>query len=114
MKQIVDHLETRQEFKEFMVANKSKVIIVKASATWCGPCKRIKNDFMRMFHALPDGAILVEIDIDEADDIAAFLKIKKVPTMMNFVNGMPMDAVATGNIDEVKMFFDKTRTHMAF
>jgi thioredoxin-like negative regulator of GroEL len=32
-------------------------------------------------------AILLLIDIDDADDIASFLKIRKVPIMLNFVDG---------------------------
>lgn len=114
MKQIVKDLETREEFKELVQGNLDKVVILKASATWCGPCKRIKDGFMQLFNSLPDNVIFVDLDIDEADDIASFLKIKKVPTMMNFVGGRPMDVLASGNMDEVKMFFDKTRTHLSF
>lgn len=114
MKQFVNNIETREEFKELVQTNLDKVVILKAGATWCGPCKRIKDGFMELLNSLPDNVIFVDIDIDEADDIASFLKIKKIPTMMNFVEGRPMDVLASGNMDEVKLFFNKTRTHLAF
>ena len=69
---VVDYLETRNDFKSFIEQNKNKLIIVKASATWCGPCKRIKNDFMSLYNQLPSGVILIELDIDEADDALDF------------------------------------------
>lgn len=114
MKQILNDLVTREEFKELVQSNLDKVVILKAGATWCGPCKRIKGGFMELFNSLPDNVILVDIDIDESDDIANFLKIKKIPTMMNFVGGRPMDVLASGNMDEVKHFFDKTLGHLTF
>jgi len=110
---IVDFLETRNEFKNFIERNKNKLIIVKTSATWCGPCKKIKNDFMSLYNQLPVDVILIELDIDEADDIAAYLKIKKVPTIMNYVNGLPMDIYETSDINQIKQFFDKCKFHLS-
>ena len=112
MKTIVKDLETRDDFKNFIEENKNKLVIVKASATWCGPCKRIKDDFMNLFNNLPENVILVELDIDEADDIASHLKIKKVPTIMNYVGGLPMDIYETSNINDIKQFFEKCKVHL--
>tara|TARA_Y100000389_G_C17458598_1_gene519947 strand:- start:3063 stop:3413 length:351 start_codon:yes stop_codon:yes gene_type:complete len=112
MKYIVNNLETRQELKEFLQNHKNKVVILKASASWCDPCKRIKDDFNRLFNDMPEGVSLIELDIDDGDDIATFLKIRKVPTMMNFVNGRPMDIYTTAEIHEVNQFFEKTKTHL--
>ena len=113
MKQIVDNIETREEFKNFIEKNKNQLIIVKASATWCGPCKRIKDDFLSMFNNMPDNVILIELDIDEADDVAQHLKIRKVPTIMNFVNGLPMDIYTTSDVNQIKQFFDKCNAHLS-
>jgi len=114
MTQIIASLETREEFKEFLHQNKDKVVIVKASATWCRPCKRIEKDFMNMYKTICPNAILVLLDIDDADDIASHLKIRKIPTMLNFVNERPMDALQSSNLEEVKMFFQKTAAHLNF
>ena len=113
MKLIVNDIETRDDFKNFITTHSDKLIIVKASATWCGPCKRIKNDFLTMFNNLPDNVILIDIDIDEADDVAQYLKIRKVPTIMNFVNGLPMDIYTTSDVSQIKQFFDKCNVHLS-
>ena len=113
MTKIIANLETREEFKEFLQENKNKVVIVKASAGWCGPCKRIENDFMKLYKEICPNAILVLLDIDIADDIASYLKIRKIPTMLNFVNQRPMDALQSSNLEEIKMFFQKIgRAHV--
>lgn len=113
MKLIVNDIETRDDFKNFITTHSDQLIIVKASATWCGPCKRIKNDFLTMFNNLPDNVILIDIDIDEADDVAQYLKIRKVPTIMNFVNGLPMDIYTTSDVSQIKQFFDKCNAHLS-
>ena len=113
MKLIVNDIETRDDFKNFITTHSDQLIIVKASATWCGPCKRIKNDFLTMFNNLPDNVILIDLDIDEADDVAQYLKIRKVPTIMNFVNGLPMDIYTTSDISQIKQFFDKCNAHLS-
>ena len=44
-------------------------IVIKFSATWCKPCKLIKNVCDKCFSELPEDYIIADIDIDETLDL---------------------------------------------
>ena len=55
------------------------------SATWCGPCKNLKN-FLKTYHkTLEDqGHRISIIDIDDNPEIAKKYKVRAVPTTIVF------------------------------
>ncbi len=101
-------LKTRDELAIFI--KKYPVVILKFTATWCGPCKRIAPLVKELFSKMPNNVYMVVIDIDKAKDIATFLHIKSVPTMCNYIKGEPMDSVIGSNPDKITSFFAKTAT----
>ncbi len=46
---IVESPNTRSEFKNLIKYNKDKVIFVKYTADWCGPCKSINDELLRLY-----------------------------------------------------------------
>lgn len=71
-------------------------VIIKISASWCGPCKN--KEFLNNYYSLKDKFInhnnikFVELDIDENSDIIEDKKyynieINSVPTFMISKNG---------------------------
>ena len=99
-------LTTRKEFWKYR--NNHQYIILKATATWCKPCQRIKVDFMDLFDQMPKNVVLIILDIDKGKDLASFLKIRSVPQMMNFIDGDLQDSVVGANVSEMVNFFNKT------
>jgi len=99
-------LKTRDELATFI--KKHPVVILKFTATWCGPCKRIASLVKELFSEMPSNVFMVVIDIDKARDIASYLNIKSVPTMCNYVKGEPMDSVIGSNSEKIISFFKKT------
>ena len=89
------------------VMNKNGVSVVKAGATWCGPCKRIAPDVEKIYLQLGENVQVYHIDVDECPDIAGHLRIRKLPTFISFVGGDKMDILESSNIDEIKRFFKK-------
>lgn len=81
-KQIITEVETRQDFLKLLQNNPS-IIVVKLGATWCGPCKKIKQVCEAFFLSGPNDAIYLDLDVDTSIDVYAFLKTKKM------VNGIP-------------------------
>jgi thiol-disulfide isomerase/thioredoxin len=71
--------------------NKSelKAIIIKFGATWCGPCKNIKDLCNKCYNELPKNVLYFDIDIDENAEIYMAFKAKKmirgIPTLLGFV-----------------------------
>lgn len=80
---------TVDEFKKLLnnMTNK-EVILMKFSAEWCKPCKKIKSLVETKYLELPSNVIIVEIDIDESLDLYMEFKNKKmltgVPTLFAF------------------------------
>lgn len=97
-------LTKRDEFKLFVKNNES--VILKASATWCGPCKRSTPFFMQIFNEkVPKHIKLVKLDVDEGDDLASYLRIKSMPTYIHFFEGEPKEIYSSGDKDAIINFF---------
>ena len=60
---IISNITNRSEFKHYVINNNN--VIVKVSATWCGPCKRATPIFNDGFLNLPKNVKLILIDADE-------------------------------------------------
>jgi thioredoxin 1 len=109
------------QFKELLYSldNKTRVII-KFTASWCGPCKKIQPVVEELLNTLPKNIIFIEIDIDESLELYILLKKYKQ------VNGIPAtlvyntrnkdddkwyisnDSVLGGDIEAIKQLFNKT------
>lgn len=105
---------SRSDFAN-LIKTKSKPILVKFSATWCGPCKKIKPTVDSHVNQLGDRIIFLEIDIDDSIDVYATMKSKRmlsgIPTLMFYamdnVEFYPSLTTTGGNIDTVNDFFEE-------
>jgi thiol-disulfide isomerase/thioredoxin len=107
--------ENRQHYFDFVKETcKSRDLIVKFSAEWCGPCKKIQDYCVNQFNSFDDKKVMcIEIDIDESTDVFAFLKQKKmirgVPTLFLYRQGkdnyIPDESVSGTNNVELEYFF---------
>ena len=104
--QRIFEFETRNEFKNFIQTK--KIVVVKFTAVWCGPCKRCKDIVDECFAHMPENVCMVIVDIDKSPDIKRYLKCTSVPTFINFVNGEMMDSLVGGNKESIVTFFKKT------
>ena len=103
-------LTTRRQFKTFILDNDH--IIVKACATWCGPCKRSTPFFMQKFNELPDKVKLVKLDVDLGADLAQYLKIRSMPTFIHYYRGEPKEIYSTGNEGEILNFIGEVKKYL--
>ena len=98
-----------------LVKDSDKTIFVKFSATWCAPCKQIKQFVDKAFGDIQSKALCLEIDIDESVDLYAMLKMKRmvngVPTILcyNSENDSiyPDDSISGTDIAAIQRFLDE-------
>jgi thiol-disulfide isomerase/thioredoxin len=76
-----------------------KVLLVDATAEWCGPCKMMDRttwvaptvvDWVR------DHALAIQIDVDAQKDLARELRIEAMPTIIAFIDGTEFDRIVGG------------------
>lgn len=116
---IISYLENRGKFIS-LLENNPGLILVKLGASWCGPCKRIKNVVDSFFASSPDNVICCDIDVDESFDLYSFLKSKKmvngIPVILCYKKGnvsyIPDDSVTGINPSDLDAFFRRCSLHL--
>ena len=89
------------------ITSKGKVVVY-FTASWCGPCKKIKpvfNGFETESLSKMDDIVYLTIDVDVNDDIAAIMEIKAMPTFLFYINGKPEVKLTGANPIELRNCF---------
>jgi len=102
----------RKQFQQLLEVNPG-YIIIKFTAEWCNPCKKIKADVEKWFARLPKEFQCVELDVDANDDIYAFFRKHKlvagIPAILAYKKGNltigPNYSVLGSNIAEINRMF---------
>ena len=104
----------RDEFIELQKQNKS-IFVVFLSATWCGPCKKIKPVVYEEMKTCSYPCYC--LDVDDNMEIYSGLKAKRqiqgVPAIVAFKSGnvsfIPDFTLCGGSPEDVKSFFSKMK-----
>jgi thioredoxin 1 len=86
----------------------SEMVVVKYSAEWCGPCKKIASAYNEMCQTDTDDCVYCEEDVDE-DFGDKPEDIKAVPTFHIYVNGVFVESMAGANLDKLKAKLDEIK-----
>jgi thiol-disulfide isomerase/thioredoxin len=108
----------RDTFNELLTKNPG-VIIIKFSATWCAPCKKIEPIVHNFFSTSPPNVICCDLDIDINFDLYSFFKFKKmvngIPVMLCFTKDnltfVPSESCSGTNLNDLDTFFKACNKH---
>ncbi|THZ13734.1 hypothetical protein D6C90_08082 [Aureobasidium pullulans] len=77
-------------------AETGTLMVVDFFATWCGPCKAIAPQVVKMSSTYPS-ARFYKIDVDEVPEVAQELSIRAMPTFVLFKDGQEVATVVGAN-----------------
>ena len=93
----------------------NKFILIKASATWCNPCKKIETPFTNLVqNKLDDKVKVMYVDVDDDEDIVTLFNITKLPTFISIVKGKVANTDITSNMKDIRIIVDKINSHAVF
>ena len=72
--------------------NQTEITLVDFYASWCGPCRMLNTELIKLDDSLKDLNI-VKVDIDESPATTDEFKIEVVPTMFILKNGKPVKQI---------------------
>jgi thioredoxin len=79
---------TENEFDSFLSDN--KVVLVDFWAGWCLPCRMQTKMIKGKIKDMPDGAVVVKVNVDNYPTIAKKYHVRGIPQMFLFVEGKPV------------------------
>ena len=71
--------------------------VVLFSAPWCGPCK-VMHPFIEKMQAE-----VIEVNVDEFPQLVSNYGVNGVPTLMRFVNGVPVATLSGGGHSPIRI-----------
>lgn len=102
-------LTTRAELKAHV--QRHPVVIVKFKAEWCGPCKKIEPHVENLMQ-IYDKINYVVVDVDDGSNIASYLKIRSIPTIVSYLDGDIHEILSSSNPSDIQQFFMKTNSYV--
>ena len=65
-----------------MLQNKTEIILLLFSASWCGPCQMLKQYLtsLRLILSFQIEVAYFDVDNDENEELCTFFKVESLPT----------------------------------
>ena len=83
--------------------DKDCYILFYFTASWCGPCQKIKPLIEKIAEGTPDEKLEIYlIDIDENDEMSSEFKIRSVPTFNMYKDKSLVGSCSGSDINKVK------------
>ncbi|KAG6444133.1 hypothetical protein O3G_MSEX003230 [Manduca sexta] len=96
------HIKDADDLKNRLAEAGDKLVVIDFMATWCGPCKMIGPKLDEMAAEMADSIVVVKVDVDECEDIAADYNINSMPTFVFVKNSKKLEEFSGANVDKLK------------
>lgn len=101
-KTIVYSYELEEELKN------NKNTFAMFSASWCGPCKVIKPEFLKFSDDKKyENINFLQVDVDDSEQICSEYKINSIPIFIMFVDGVIYERIQGIDSSKIKKILDE-------
>jgi len=83
----------QRDFETVLADGSTKPLLVKFTATWCGPCKAMDRNVFgpaESAESISSRVRVTPVDIDRRQDLALQYSVRAVPTMVLIRDGKPI------------------------
>ncbi|HDP99450.1 MAG TPA: thioredoxin [bacterium] len=70
-----------------LIAESDLPVVVDFWAPWCAPCRKVSPAIEKLAGELKGKIIVVKVNVDEKQHVAAQYQIQSIPTIMMFFKG---------------------------
>lgn len=100
-------LSKGETIESFVNKNKDKNVFVDFHAKWCGPCKQLGPLLCKK--AAEIGAIVLKVDVDQHQNIAAEKGISSIPVVILYKNGVKTQTMVGFNQQKLEEMINLAR-----
>lgn len=100
----MEPIESTDQFKTDVMEYMDGVVVVNWTATWCGPCQRIKPAIQELATtdiAMEQKVRFRSVDVDKCQELAEAFQAVTLPTFMFFVQGKVVDQFSGANFKKL-------------
>ena len=101
----IKHITTKKEFLD-TINSETKTIIVKFTATWCGPCKFIAPIYKECSEKYLN-IVFLEVDVDAVPDVTEMCEVSAMPTFKIIKNRKIIDGFSGATEVKLKSLLNK-------
>ena len=126
---MVKEAKTKAEFDAELVNAGDKLVVVDFTATWCGPCQRIKPEFEKLSAEFTN-VVFIKVDVDEnavsnillvifthvllsnikfSKDTAGACNIKSMPTFQFYKKNAKVDEFSGADPAKLRASIEKLK-----
>ena len=99
----VEEISTIEQYDNLIDQSKDRLVVIKFSAYWCGPCKKIQPHYIQLSGEYKNVIFAhLDVDLEELKSLAILDNINSLPTFLFIKDEKKVSEVLGANITKIR------------